>query len=302
MRLKPLARTGVSIPEIGLGTWQYHSGPEPLRRGLAAGALFIDTAESYGTEEVVGQAIRGMRDRVFLATKVSPEHFRAPDFRSALEASLLRLGVDCVDLLQLHFPNPEIPIEETMSAMAGLIDEGKVRFCGVSNFSVEQMREAQAALGKHPIVSNQVRYSLINRTIEKDILPYCRAQQITVIAYSPLAKRLSRVLDCDPEGILAEIGRQTGKMPAQIALNWCLCQDGVVTIPKGNSEAHILENCGASDWRLSGEHLQWLDAKIRFRHRNRMDEWVRRMMPGALTQLALRMVNALPAGLRRRVL
>lgn len=300
---KELGATGVWIPEIGIGTYAYQSGPEVLRRGLESGAVFIDTAESYGTERVVGQAVRGMRDRVFIATKVSPEHFRAADLRKSVDASLLNLGVDTVDLIQLHHPNPEIPIEETMGALAQLADAGKVRFCGVSNFSVLQLRDAQRALGdKHAVVSNQVRYNITDRTIEGDLLPYCRAHRITVIAYSPFAKSLSRILDCDPRGTISEIARNIGKSPAQIVLNWCLCQDGVVTIPKGGTVEHILENCGASDWRLSAEQIRLLDTNIRYRRRNRFDHIVRHALPSPLQRAGLRVLKALPPGIRRRFL
>src|SRR5579864_6899796 len=117
------------------------------------------------------------------------------------------------------------------------------------------MKAAQKALGKHPIVSNQVRYNLIDRTIEKEILPYCLANGITVIAYSPLSKGLSRITDCDPTGVISEIARATGKTPAQVVINWCICKENVVAIPKANSETHILENCAASDWRLSAQQI-----------------------------------------------
>lgn len=301
MILTELAKTGVFIPEVGIGTWDYHAGPEPLRKGLEAGALLIDTAESYGTEPAVGQAIRGMRDRVFIATKVSPQNFRPADLRRSVEASLQRLGIDVIDLLQLHEPNPSIPIEETMGAVSGLMDAGKVRFAGVSNFSVVQLQAAQKALAKYPIVSNQLRYNLIDRTIETDLLPYCRANHVTVIAYCPLARGLNRIRDCDPGGVIDELARETGKTPAQIVINWCLCKDGVVAIPKGNSTQHILDNCGASDWRLSREQLMRLDARIQYRRRSRFDMLVRQWLPGPLQSMAVRTMNALPRGLRRRL-
>ncbi len=298
---KELGRTGVRIPEIGIGTWNYHAGPAALRRGLEAGALFIDTAESYGTEPVVGEAIRGLRQRVFLATKVSPRNFRPADLRRSADRSLQQLGTDVIDLLQLHEPNPEVPIEETMGAMADLVDAGKVRFVGVSNFSVAQLQQAREALARYPVVSNQVRYNLVDRTIEAGLLPYCQANGITVIAYSPLARGLDRIADCDPGRILGEIARITGKTPAQVAINWCLCHDGVVAIPKGNSAGHILENCGASGWRLALEQLRLLDAQIQHRRRTRFDAYVRRHMPRSLHSLALHFASALPRGLRRRV-
>ena len=300
MMVKELARTSVLLPEVGIGTSNFHAGPLVLRKGLDAGALFIDTAESYGTEDIVGEAVKGLRGRVFLATKVSPQNYRPADFRRSADASLQRLGTDTIDLLQLHYPNPSIPLEEPMGALSDLIDAGKVRYAGVSNFSVAQLQEAQKALGRHPIVSNQVRYNLIDRTIEKDLLPYCQANGVTVIAYTPLARGLGRVRDCDPRGILDRLARETGKSPVQIALNWCLCKDRVVIIPMSNSADHLLENCAASDWRLSSEHLALLDANIHYRHRSRFDMLLRRYMPHRLQSLALRSAKFLPRSLRRR--
>ena len=299
--VKELGRTGVFLPEVGMGTWNYRGGPGPLRRGLEAGALFIDTAESYGTERVVGEALKGLRERVFVATKVSPENFRRARLQASVDASLRHLGVETIDLLQLHRPNPAIPIQETMDALASLMEVGKVRFVGVSNFSVAQLKDAQSALRNYPIVSNQVRYNLIDRTIEQGLLQYCQANHITVIAYSPLARGLHCLEDCDPGGVLDQFSRQIGRSPAQIALNWCLCKEGVVVIPKGNSEEHILENCAASDWRLTSQQMDLLDEAIQYRHRGRFDAWLRRWTPHALRPVALRALPYLPRGLRRRV-
>lgn len=296
---KHLGRTGVAIPELGLGTWHYHAGPVPLRRGLEAGALFIDTAESYGTENVAGEAVAGMRDRVFIATKVAPQNFRAKDLRRSVDASLKQLGVERIDLLQLHEPNPSIPINEPMGALANLVDAGKVRYVGVCNFSVAQLREAQKSLGKYPVVSNQVRYSIIDRTIEKGLLQYCRSNGVAVIAYCPLARGLSRIRDCDPSGVIDELARALGKSPAQIVLNWCLSQDGVVAIPKGNSVEHILDNCGASDWRLTHEQLRLLDTRIKYRYRTGFDLLLRRSVPPGLQTFAKSALDYLPPGLRR---
>src|SRR5437588_7645675 len=132
MESKALGSSQLLLPEIGLGTWNYAGGPEPLRVGIDHGAHFIDTAEIYGTEEVVGRAVRGDRARVFLATKVAPRNFRRRNLIAAADASLRRLGTDFIDLYQLHWPNYTVPIEETIGAMESLVDAGKVRFVGVS--------------------------------------------------------------------------------------------------------------------------------------------------------------------------
>lgn len=300
MMVKQLGRTGVFIPEVGIGTSDYHAGPLPLRKALESGARFIDTAESYGTDHIVGEAVSGCRERVFIATKVSPENFRSADLRKSIDSSLKRLRTDFVDLLQLHRPNPAVPIQETMGDMADLVAAGKVKYVGVSNFSLPQLQEAQRAAGACPIVSNQVRYNLIDRTVEGGLLQYCQSNGVTVIAYSPLGRGLDRIRDCDPADIVGKLARETGKSAAQIVLNWCLCKDGVVAIPMSNTQDHLLEDCAASDWRLSAEQLHQLDSRILYRHRNRLDAFLRDAMPHSLQAAALRIAAWLPPGVRRR--
>jgi diketogulonate reductase-like aldo/keto reductase len=265
------------------------------------GALFIDTAESYGTEQIVAEVIQGMRDRVFLATKVSAHHFRHDDVLKAANNSLRQLRTDHIDLYQLHDPNHRIPLEETLGAMEELVDAGKVRFVGVSNFTLTELQRAQRAMRKHGIVSNQVRYNLVDRTIEKDLLPYCEANGITVIAHTPLARGLSHIMDHDPRGVLVEIAGVLGKTPAQVALNWCLRRRAVVVIPKGNTAEHIVENCGASDWGLSPEHIRRLDQEITFRRRSRLGILLRRRLPPKVKDGILNLVRHLPRGGRRQV-
>src|SRR5438094_9175634 len=221
MNYKFLGDTTVSLPEIGVGTFNYKGGVEPLRTAIALGAGLIDTAESYGTEEIVGEAIKGNRDRVFVADKVSPAHFRRSALLLAAECSLQRLRTDYIDLYQLHRPNYTVPIQETMAAMEELVEQGKIRFIGVSNFSVAELKKAQAALSKYKIVSNQVRYSLVERSIELELLHYCQENRVTVIAYSPLAKGLHCIKLRDPENILVDVAAMTGKTQSQVALNWC---------------------------------------------------------------------------------
>ena len=263
METKELGGTGVTVPEIGLGTWGYRGGVEPLRRGVQLGARLIDTAENYRTEDAVGEAIEGIRDQVFIATKVSSGHLRYDDVLRAAEGSLRRLRVDRIDLYQVHGPNSRVPIAETMRAMASLIDSGLVRYVGVSNFSVDQLRDAQAALSHHPIVSNQVLYNLKRRSIERHLLPYCDESKITILAYTPLATgslaaRPRLALDRGNR-TLARVAEEAGKTLAQVALNWCTSRSSVVAIPKSDSVGRTEENCGASGWRLSAEHIRALD-------------------------------------------
>ena len=141
-----LGNTGVMIPEIGLGTWKYTGCTKPLRRGIELGAFLIDTAEMYKTEDAVGLAVKGIRDEVFIATKVLGSSLRYDQVMRAAEGSLRKLDVDCIDLYQIHWSDSNVPIKETMQAMEALVDSGQVRHIGVSNFSVKEMQEAQAAM------------------------------------------------------------------------------------------------------------------------------------------------------------
>ncbi len=285
MNYKFLGDTTVRLPEIGLGTFKYKGGADPLRAAIALGAGLIDTAESYGTEEILGEAIKGNRERVFLADKVSPAHFRRPALLQAAERSLQRLRTDYIDLYQLHRPNYTVPIQETMAAMEELVGQGKIRFIGVSNFSVAELKMAQAALSKYKIVSNQVRYSLVERSIEPELLRYCQENRITVFAYSPLARGLPHIKLRDPENILAHVAAITGKTESQVALNWCIVKNAVIAIPKASSIDHVVEDCAASDWRLSPDQIRLLDEGIGFRRRGRPEATLRRVARRVLQRI-----------------
>ena len=269
-------RTGLKLPQVGFGTWQYHGGVAPLRAGIEHGACLIDTAETYGTEEIVGDAIHGVRDRVFVATKARPRHFRSADLLRSADQSLKRLRTDYIDLYQLHWPNYTVPIEETMAALERLVDAGKVRFIGVSNFSTRELQKAETALSKYRIVSNQVRYNLIDRTIEGGLLRYCQDHDIAVMAYSPLAHGLDHIRERDHDQVLRRVSGLTGKSEAQVALNWCIAKDAVIAIPRASSVVHVEEDCGASGWRLSQEHLALLDRGIGYRRRGNVEAALRR--------------------------
>ncbi len=263
MELKRLGNTGVMVPEIGLGVWKYRGGIEPLRRGIELGAFLIDTAEMYRTEDVVGQAVKNIRDRVFIATKVSGGHLRYDDVLRAAEASLRQLQTDSLDLYQVHWPNSRVPLKETMRAMEALVDRGLVKHIGVSNFSVSELREAQAAMSKYPIVSNQVLYNLNSREIEQDLLPYCQKHDVTIIAYTPLddgrLATTSRFRHRRGMRVLEQIATEVHKTLAQVALNWCTSRPRVIAIPKSDSVARTEENCRASGWRLSQAQVRLLD-------------------------------------------
>ena len=262
MEYKVLGSTGETIPAIGLGTWRYSAGSAPLRSGISLGAALIDTAERYGTEEAVGKAIRSLDSEVFIATKVRHENLHYADVLQAADNSLRRLGVERIDLYQIHRPNPEVPIGETMRALDQLVAAGKVRYIGVSNFSVAQLEAAQAVTGNR-IVANQVRYSLVDRTIERNLLPYCQRNDVTVIAYSPLARGIGALRDGLNDNALTDVAEAEGKTEAQVALNWCISKDNVVAIPRASSLAHVADVCGAAGWRLSPASIDSLERAYR---------------------------------------
>ena len=211
-------------------------------------------------------ATADIRDRVFIATKVSGSHLRHDEVLRAAEASLKHLKTDVIDLYQIHWPNPSVPIKETMRAMETLVDRGLVRFIGVSQFSTAQLRDAQAAMSKYPIVSNQVCYNLNARRIELDLLPYCQKNEVTLIAYTPLDNgRLTLRLDSTSSRatrVLERIAEDARKTMGQVALNWCTSHPNVIAIPKSKSADRTVENCLASGWRLSPGQINALNARF----------------------------------------
>jgi diketogulonate reductase-like aldo/keto reductase len=258
---KQLGNTGIQIPEIGYGTWEHRGDPSTIHRALELGAFLIDSAESYDTERYIGQAIAGNRDAYFLATKVSPSHFKYDDVLKAAERSLKALATEVIDLYQLHWPSHDVPINETMRAMDKLVADGKVRHVGVSNFSVDRLRKAEQALGEGRIVENQIKFSLLDHEFADEVIPYCGERGMTVLAYSSLEQgafedrvaerpQLAETLDA--------IGAELGKTRAQLLLNWVICEPNVITIPMTNRVERVDENCGASGWRLSAEQREAL--------------------------------------------
>src|SRR5712692_2711467 len=260
-----------------MGTWGMGGGMrsdsshdseavEALRLGLDLGMTFVDTAEMYGaghSEEVVSKALEDWRRPVFVASKVSPSHFAHDALLRSAKSSLDRLRVKRIDLYQLHWPNSRIPIVETMKAMEKLVRDGLVRHIGVSNFSVEQMREAQESMSKERIVSNQVEYSLVERSVEEEILPYCSKEKITVIAYSPLAQGGIPKGKGGPFLFLDELASTLGKTRNQVALNWLLHDPSVVVIPKAGRREHVRENAEVSGWKLSQSQYEQLSEAFR---------------------------------------
>jgi aryl-alcohol dehydrogenase-like predicted oxidoreductase len=288
--------------EFGLGAWQWgdrliwqygqtHNDEDcraAFEVSLAAGIRFVDTAEVYGSgrsERLLGRFLKETDQPVLVATKFLPFPWRLSrkSLIRALKGSLERIGIESVDLYQVHQPLPPIPIETWMEEMAGAVKEGLTRTVGVSNFNQTQMLRAYSALARKnvPLAANQLTYSLLNRGIEKDgLLARCNELGVRVIAYSPLEKGLltgKYSAENPPPGIrgqryssllpkigpllklMTEIGQEHGgKSKAQVALNWCICK-GTMPIPGAKNAAQAEENAGALGWRLTEEEMAKLD-------------------------------------------
>jgi diketogulonate reductase-like aldo/keto reductase len=260
---------GSSIPSLGLGTWRmggelradYKRDKEmieALRWGIEAGYTHIDTAEAYGgghTEELVKQAMEGFpRDKLFITTKVWHNHMLYPDVMKAIEGSLKRLGTDYVDLYLIHWPNPSVPLEETMRGLNEAAQKGLTRYIGVSNFNVSQMEQA-AALAERPLASNQVPYSLGHRKyVQNGVLSHCQENGIVLTAYSPLD-----VGSVANDRQVKQIAEHYEASAVQVALAWLIRQPKVIAIPKASNRQHLQENLAALELDLSDEDAAALD-------------------------------------------
>ncbi|OAI91720.1 MULTISPECIES: aldo/keto reductase [Pseudomonas] len=248
------------VPVIGQGTWYMGEDPGQRRREVAAlqqgidlGLTLIDTAEMYaegGAEEVVGEALAGRRDQVFLVSKVYPHNASRQGAIAACERSLQRLATDHIDLYLLHWRG-QYPLEETVEAFERLREAGKIGRWGVSNFDSDDMRE----LDNPACATDQVLYNPEQRGIEFDLLPWCREHQVPVMAYCPLAQagRLLR------HPVLAQVAERHGVTPAQVSLAWVTRNDGVIAIPKAVEPRHVQLNAAAGRLVLDAEDLQAID-------------------------------------------
>ncbi len=257
-------RDGTIVPALGQGSARLGKGRHPqaaeeeaLRTGVSLGMTLIDTAEIYGSEDLVGRAIGGQRDRVFLVSKVWRTHVAGDGIAHACEASLARLGTDHLDLYLLHFPEKTVGLSNIVAAFESLRAKGKIRAWGVSNFTVRDMEELVRVPNGDRCATNQVRYSLDDRGIERDLLPWCERHGMPVMAYSPLGGEGAKLLR-DPT--LARIGASRGCSAAAIALAWAIRGGNVIAIPESGSAAHVKENAFALSLTLTPEELQTLDA------------------------------------------
>ena len=259
--------SGDAIPVLGLGTWHMAEDSRrrddelsALRQGLDLGLALIDTAEMYGegdAEELVGEAIKGRRDEVFLVSKVLPSHARHDATVRACEGSLRRLGTDQLDLYLLHWRG-STPLEETLDAFTTLLEEGKIRHWGVSNFEPADMEELVGLPGGEDVATNQVLYNLSRRGIEWDLLAWCRARRLPIMAYSPIEQ--GRLLG---HSVLRAVADRHDATPAQVAVAWVLRHGHVITVPKAGTPAHVRENYAALEVELTEEDLDELDRSFR---------------------------------------
>jgi len=255
--------SGEKLPALGQGTWNMGEKRETRREeiatlqlGLDLGLKLIDTAEMYGegkAEELIGEAMAGRRDQAFLVSKVYPHNASRKGAVAACERSLKRLRTDRLDLYLLHWRG-SIPFGETIEAFEALRKAGKIRYFGVSNLDLDDMREWLSTKGGEAVATNQLLYNLTRRGIEWDLMPWMREHRIPVMAYSPIEQaRLVR----NPK--LTDFAKRHGMTPAQAALAWLLAKDEVIAIPKTGHREHVRENFGALEHRLPAEQLAELD-------------------------------------------
>ena len=251
--------SGEAVPRLGQGTWRMGENRRlrdeeiaALKLGLGLGMTLIDTAEMYGdgeAERIVGEALTGRRDEVFIVSKVLPENASRAGTIAACERSLKRLGTDRIDLYLLHWRGRH-PLKETLAGFQALMDQGLIRSWGVSNFDVDDMEELEALPGGKAAATNQVLYNLARRGIEADLLPWCRDRGIPIMAYSPIDQ--GRILRDRSLGRVAARHRAT---PAQIALAWVLRHEDMMVIPKAMTETHVRKNRAALDLPLTPADL-----------------------------------------------
>ena len=259
---------GLALPAIGQGTWymgenagQRQKEIAALRVGIDAGLTLIDTAEMYadgGAEEVVGKALQGRREQVFLVSKVYPWNAGGQKAVAACDASLRRLKTDYLDLYLLHWRG-NYSLAETVEAMETLIRQGKIRRWGVSNLDYDDMQELYGVTGGKACATNQVLYHLGSRGIEFDLLPWCQQQHIPVMAYCPLAQAGRLRDDLFNSRAVQDVAHAHQATPAQVLLAWAIRQPGVMAIPKASSVDHVEENAAALAFQLSDEAIALLD-------------------------------------------
>ncbi|MBI2018780.1 aldo/keto reductase [Candidatus Daviesbacteria bacterium] len=259
----------VKLSALGIGTYGFGGGLtrdtsndrrdiEALQYAIELGMTHIDTSEMYAdghSEELIGQAIRDFdRHSLFVATKVFQSGLTFNGVIEGCKQSLRRLGTDYVDLYLIHWPNLKIPLSETIQAMDELVRQGSARFIGVSNFSIKLLKQAQE-LSHHPILTDQVEYSLLVKNPESDLLPYCQKNDIFLTAYRPIGRGRIRA---GVNQVLDDVAKEHNRTAVQVALNYLICQENVLVIPKAAQRHHLEENLGSMGWRLDQEDIRAL--------------------------------------------
>jgi diketogulonate reductase-like aldo/keto reductase len=265
VELRPFGPTSRKVAVIGQGTWMIESGSRArviaaLRKGLDLGMTHLDTAEMYGSgaaEEIVGEAIAGRRNEVFLVSKVLPDNASRSGTHKACEQSLARLRTDRLDCYLLHWRGSH-PLEETIGAFDELQRAGKILSWGVSNFDVSDLEEARR-IGGDDLTCNQVLYHLQERAIEHAVLPWCEKHGVAVVGYSPYGSRDFPSPNTPGGRVLAEVAEAYGATPRQVALAFLTRWPTLFVIPKASSPEHVEENARAGDVRLSEEDVGRLD-------------------------------------------
>jgi diketogulonate reductase-like aldo/keto reductase len=255
------------VPVIGQGTWKMEGDTRAecvraIRRGIDLGMTHIDTAELYGygaVERIVGEAIAGRRKDVFLVSKVMPRNASRRGVREACEKSLRHLGTDHLDVYLLHWPGDE-PLAETMAGFSDLVQAGKIRAFGVSNFDADELDEAVRLAGPGKVVCNQVLYHPAERAIEHRVIPACVRHGVAVVAYTPFGQTDFFSTRTERGRVLAEIARAHGATPRQVALAFVTRDRHVLTIPKASRVAHVEENAGGGDLTLRGDEIARIEA------------------------------------------
>ena len=247
-------KSGYEMPILGLGTWRL-DGEEcttAVSTARELGYTHIDTADMYGNHVEVGKALAGLdRSALFVTSKVGPDDLRHDDLIATCERNLEELGLDYLDMYLLHWPNPDIPMEETFEALGELHGDGKVRSIGVSNFIINRLAQA-IEISELPICTNQVEFHPL--LYQEELLRFCEANDIVVTAYCPLGR--TEALDNE---VVKSVAAEHGKTPAQVCLRW-LFQKGIIVIPKSRSAERMRENMEIFDWELSAEAEQRIDA------------------------------------------
>lgn len=264
MKQHAFGPTGRTVAVIGQGTWRVRTSnrresAEALRRGIDLGMLHIDTAEYYDDAEVViADAIEGRRHEVFLVSKVMPQNASREGTVQACERSLARLRTDHLDCYLLHWRG-SVPLVETIEGLERLVDSGKIRSWGVSNFDVHDLDEALAIAGPGRIACNQVLYHLEERAIEHRVLPWCDEHDVALVGYTPFGPGEFPGPDSKGGRVLAEIAAMRGATARQVALAWLVRHACSFTIPKSSDAGHTAENAGAGDLRLAEAELEAID-------------------------------------------